>query len=57
MAKLEEKNMKEEFMVLLGGVIPAKDFDELKKMGVANVFGPGSMTSQIVNFIKDNIEK
>lgn len=57
MDKLEEKGLKDEFMVLLGGVIPAKDFKQLKEMGVANVYGPGTMTSQIVNFIRNNIEK
>ena len=57
MDKLKEKGLKDEFMVLLGGVIPAKDFKKLREMGVANVYGPGTMTSQIVDFIQNNLEK
>ncbi|MBD3196938.1 MAG: methylmalonyl-CoA mutase [Candidatus Lokiarchaeota archaeon] len=52
--KLEEKNLKGNFMILVGGVIPAKDFSTLKEMGVANVYGPGSITKDIVDFIKEN---
>ena len=44
-------------MVLVGGVIPAKDFSELKAIGVANVYGPGTFTRDIVNFIKENLKK
>jgi len=54
--KLEEKGLKNDFMILIGGVIPAKDFSKLKEMGVANVYGPGTMTQDIVDFIQENIE-
>jgi len=32
--------------------IPTEDADELKKQGVAEVFGPGAPTSDIVDFLK-----
>ena len=54
---LEEKGVKDQIMILVGGVIPAKDFSELKAIGVANVYGPGTFTRDIVNFIKDNLKK
>jgi len=54
--KLQEKGLKGDFMILVGGVIPAKDFSTLKEMGVAGVFGPGTMTQDIVDFIHNNIE-
>ncbi len=54
---LKEKGVFENFMLLVGGVIPAKDFDKLRKIGVANVYGPGSMTIDIVEFIKANVKK
>jgi len=54
--KLQEKGLKGDFMILVGGVIPAKDFSTLKEMGVAGVFGPGTMTQDIVDFIHKNIE-
>ncbi len=44
-------------MILVGGVVPAKDFAKLKEMGVANIYGPGSMTSDIVKFIRENLKK
>ena len=48
---LEQKGLKDQILILVGGVIPAQDFTELKEMGVANVYGPGTMTSDIVKFI------
>src|SRR5438045_8209853 len=33
-----------EVLVTLGGTIPADDIEELKRMGVAEVFGPGAST-------------
>ena len=44
-------------VLLLGGVIPAKDFTKLKEMGVANVYGPGTLTKDIVEFIRTNVKK
>ncbi len=54
---LKEKGVFNDIMVLVGGVIPAKDFPKLKEMGVANVYGPGAITSDIVKFIKENVKK
>lgn len=34
--------------VMLGGIIPASDAEQLKKMGVASCYGPGTQISQIV---------
>jgi methylmalonyl-CoA mutase C-terminal domain/subunit len=54
---LKEKGVFQNIMILVGGVIPAKDFEKLREIGVANVYGPGSMTSEIVNFIRENVKK
>ena len=54
---LKEKGVLDDYMILVGGIIPAKDFPKMKEMGVANVYGPGSMTQDIVNFIQENIKK
>ncbi|MHA1725167.1 MAG: cobalamin B12-binding domain-containing protein [Promethearchaeota archaeon] len=54
---LKEKGVFNDIMVLVGGVIPAKDFPKLKELGVANVYGPGTITSDIVKFIKENVKK
>lgn len=54
---LKEHGIFDNVLVLVGGVIPAKDFPKLKDMGVANVYGPGSMTGDIVEFVKNNSPK
>jgi len=54
---LKERGVLDDVMILVGGVIPAKDFSKLKEIGVANVYGPGSLTSDIVEFIKTNVKK
>jgi methylmalonyl-CoA mutase, C-terminal domain len=42
----------EDVLVVVGGTIPTDDADELKKRGVAEVFGPGTTTGDIVDFLK-----
>jgi len=54
---LKEKGVFDDILILVGGVIPAQDFPKLKEIGVANVYGPGSMTSDIVEFIKTHVKK
>ncbi len=38
-----------------GGIIPEQDAQELKNMGVAEIFGPGTDTGDIVKFIENLI--
>jgi methylmalonyl-CoA mutase C-terminal domain/subunit len=40
---------------IAGGIIPAEDIDELKQMGLKEIFLPETPTSEIVNFIKNLI--
>jgi methylmalonyl-CoA mutase C-terminal domain/subunit len=39
-------------LVIGGGVIPEEDIPALKEAGVAEIFGPGSFTSDIVDYIR-----
>src|SRR5512136_986415 len=43
-------------LVVGGGIIPLEDIPELKKAGVAEIFGPGTPTDAIVSFIKANVK-
>jgi methylmalonyl-CoA mutase, C-terminal domain len=43
----------EQVGVLIGGIIPEADIDQLQKMGVARVFGPGSPLPDIVQFLRE----
>jgi methylmalonyl-CoA mutase C-terminal domain/subunit len=42
----------DDVLVVVGGTIPQDDADELKAAGVAEVFGPGATTGQIVDFLR-----
>ncbi len=42
-------------MVFGGGIIPREDAERLKKMGVAEVFGPGTPISEIIAFLKERL--
>jgi methylmalonyl-CoA mutase, C-terminal domain len=45
-------NGAEDVLVVVGGTIPPDDADELKVAGVAEVFGPGATTGEIVDFLR-----
>ena len=42
-------------LVMGGGVIPQDDIPGLKQAGIREVFGPGTSTEVIVNFVKENV--
>ena len=43
-------------IVTVGGTIPAQDIPELKELGVAEVFTPGSPTDAIVEFVQGAVK-
>ena len=45
-------NEAEDVLVVVGGTIPVEDADELKRLGVAEVFTPGAPTAAIVDFLR-----
>lgn len=51
---LREKGM-EDVLLIGGGIIPLEDIDGLKQAGVKEIFGPGTPTSDIVQFIEKNV--
>jgi methylmalonyl-CoA mutase C-terminal domain/subunit len=42
-------------LVVVGGTIPGDDVEELKRLGVAEVFTPGAPTGDIVTFLKARV--
>ena len=52
---LRENNV-EDIIVIGGGVIPEEDIPELKKVGIAEIFTPGTDTRDIIKFIKQKIK-
>lgn len=53
---LKERGI-DDVLVVGGGVIPEDDVPRLKEMGVAEIFGPGTPTDEIVEFIRKNVKK
>jgi methylmalonyl-CoA mutase C-terminal domain/subunit len=45
----------DDVIVTLGGTIPSEDIEELKSLGVAEVFTPGASTQEAVDFIRSAV--
>ena len=56
MELLKEKGM-DDVLVVGGGIVPDEDIPALKKAGIAAIFGPGTPTTEIVEFIRTNVRK
>jgi methylmalonyl-CoA mutase C-terminal domain/subunit len=52
---LLRENEADDVLVVVGGTIPSDDIDELKGMGVAEVYTPGAPTSEIVQFLRTQL--
>ena len=55
--ELMEKKGLNDVLVFAGGIIPEEDILPLKKLGVKEIFGPGTPTDTVVNFVKEHAEK
>ncbi|RJS82655.1 cobalamin B12-binding domain-containing protein [Candidatus Bathyarchaeota archaeon] len=56
MELIKEKGLTD-VMVFAGGIIPEEDVPELKKIGIKEVFGPGTPTDKIIKFVLENLPK
>ena len=52
---LLHQNGMDDTLVLVGGIVPQEDIAGLKKVGVSEVFLPGTSTQDIVDFINSNV--
>lgn len=55
--ELLRKEGADDILVWGGGIIPKSDIPELKKMGVDEVFGPGTSTGTLVEYLRKRIQK
>jgi methylmalonyl-CoA mutase C-terminal domain/subunit len=46
------ENGADDVLVVVGGTVPPEDAEDLKGRGVAEVFGPGASTGDIVGFLR-----
>ena len=56
MSLLKNQGM-DDVIVVVGGIIPEVDRQPLKDLGIAEVFGPGTTTGSIVEFIQEKIKE
>jgi methylmalonyl-CoA mutase C-terminal domain/subunit len=56
-ANLFKENNVDDVLLLGGGIIPEEDVPALKTAGVAEIFGPGTRTDDIVEYIRSHIRR
>ena len=49
-------NKADDVMVIGGGIIPEDDVPQLKKLGIKEIFLPGTSLNKIVDWVKDNVK-
>ncbi|HKD81661.1 MAG TPA: cobalamin B12-binding domain-containing protein [Candidatus Angelobacter sp.] len=54
--ELLHQNKMDDVLLLVGGIIPEQDFDQMKKAGVSGIFNPGTPMDEIVEFIRKNVK-
>jgi methylmalonyl-CoA mutase C-terminal domain/subunit len=52
---LLHENGLDDVLVVAGGIIPDEDVPALNEMGIDGVFGPGTPTDEIVDFIREQV--
>jgi len=53
--ELLRENGLDDVLVVAGGIIPDEDVPTLNEMGIEGVFGPGTPTDEIVDFIRERV--
>lgn len=57
LVKLAKEQGIDDKMVVVGGVIPARDIPKLQELGVRGIFPGGTPFSEIISFINENAKK
>jgi methylmalonyl-CoA mutase C-terminal domain/subunit len=50
-----KENEADDVVVVVGGTIPREDAEELKRLGVAEIFTPGAPMGEIVEFLRERV--
>jgi methylmalonyl-CoA mutase C-terminal domain/subunit len=56
-AEVFRQNNVNDVLILGGGIIPEEDIAPLKDSGIEEIFGPGTMTDDIVQYIRTHLKK
>jgi methylmalonyl-CoA mutase C-terminal domain/subunit len=52
--KLIQEEGLDDVLVVVGGIIPDDDAEELRKAGVAGIFGPGTTIAEVAEYLRAN---
>ena len=52
-AQLVREQGRDDILITGGGIIPKEDMEALQAQGIGRLFGPGTPTSELVDYIKD----
>ena len=52
-AQLVREQGRDDILITGGGIIPREDMEALQAQGIGRLFGPGTPTSELVDYIKD----
>ena len=44
---------RDDILITGGGIIPKEDMDSLRELGVGQLFGPGTRTTDLIEYIRD----
>jgi methylmalonyl-CoA mutase C-terminal domain/subunit len=56
MQLLKERDLTD-VMVFAGGIIPQEDVAKMKKLGIREIFGPGTTTETIIRYVLNNLPR
>ncbi|NUQ20022.1 MAG: cobalamin B12-binding domain-containing protein [Gemmatimonadaceae bacterium] len=51
--ELLREHGRDDILLTGGGILPKEDIDELQKLGVGKLFGPGTPTTDLIDYIKE----
>jgi len=53
--ELLKQNGQENVRVFIGGIVPDEDAPQLRQLGVSGIYGPGTMTNEIIADIRSAV--
>ena len=56
-AQLLREQGVDDVLIVGGGVIPSEDIPGLKEAGISEIFTPGTPTTQMIEYIKNNLKR
>lgn len=56
-AELLRAEQAQDIILFGGGIIPDEDIPALKECGIAEIFGPGTHTEEIIRYIQEHVKR